>query len=186
MNKLAHRWKGPYVVLRRMSNGGYPGVTYRSRIQGVQAHENGLFIITDWNPTKGLFQLPPLSDRNLLSGALPFALPPLHMCLMVLRNRPHLLLSGVLLNAVFHPLLLTHPPPLLPSLPHPPLPLVAPQAPLHLSHSLRNLWASCPPVAAIWSVHLNTETLSLNGLWLHLDTPLTCFVSCYWGCGDML
>ncbi|KAF5896528.1 cyclin-dependent kinase 12-like isoform X1 [Clarias magur] len=93
MQKLAPRWKGPFVVQRRMSRDGHPGVTYEitdprdARLKSWVVHHNRL------KPYKGVLpavpiirHASPVSSRagisvasapclTALSGALPFRPP---------------------------------------------------------------------------------------------------------------
>ena len=91
MNKLAPRWKGPYVVLQRMNSNGYPGVTYEikdPRSTGSRqwiVHHNRLKTYRGTLPTSSPVRQPPAAPAEVgtapaprltaLSGALPFRPP---------------------------------------------------------------------------------------------------------------
>lgn len=92
MNKLAPRWKGPFVVTQRMSRDGHPGVTYEvtdprnARSRTWIVHHNRLKAKGPLSPAHVNSEAPsgqtdvgtsvtPAPSLNTLSGALPFRPP---------------------------------------------------------------------------------------------------------------
>lgn len=97
MNKLAPRWKGPFVVQKRMSKDGHPSVTYEitDRRNALKAYKGTLpaapvssrpsSVPADLGTSLTLAP-PPLTA---LSGALPFRPPaPPHVSAQVRRKSP--------------------------------------------------------------------------------------------------
>lgn len=174
MYKLAPRWRGPFVVLKRMSRDGHSGVTYEitdprnARSRTWIVHHNRLKAYKGTLPATPVSSRPPSVPADVgtsvpppltaLSGALPIRpLTPPHVPARV-RRKP---LSAPVLRAVLHLLLIPPVPP-----PLPPPQLLATQ--MDFPHHLRSPCLLHPILDARFADRSSTGTLSLIVFWVGL------------------